>query len=1528
MGRYLLCLFFGCFLLHVAAPAHAEYNFVRIPVDDCAPSLVGTAQVCKTVYEYAWIWSPPPPSFSQNDFIPPFPPPGGYVIPNRSAPPPGKKDASANGDCGSTQGDPVVVATGNRVESQVDFTSVGEMGLSLTRTFNNYWDGTGLFGRHWLSNFDMKLLMTSQSPTSTCYPYPGTSPQCNPTGKPIWVQRPDGRQIKFLPSSTVANLWVEDKASAIATIVKNTTNGTYTLHSETHTTEIYDASGFPLKVLDDHGIGWTFTWTANHYLTRVTRTGGRHVDFTWSGNELVKVTDAAGHVYTYQYQSVSPQAAALSSFVDPDAARLQLDSVHTNMLPPPGGGGDLPPPPTDGGGTGGSGGGSTSPPSTVPLLIGVTQPGVSQPSINGGTGVVQTTYYYEDSRFPAALTGVGINGTRYSWFTYDSYGRAIETTLTNGIGKYLFAYGADSQGNRTVTVTNPLGHKTVYTYDQQGHRLSIAGQVSAHCPATYKTTTYDSNGYPDLDSDYRDNIVDNDYNAKGQVIRVTENAGASTATAKRVTDYTWTSDNRLASMTVEGDHRVNYTYTTLGRVASVTITNLSAHGVNGQSQTTHYAYTLDASNMLRKKVITGPVPGQTTTYTYDANGDQTAVTDALGHVTHLGSYNALGLPGSVTDPNGAVTHYIYGPRGRVVTVTKTVNGQPQTYKTAYNAMGGIADLWLPGGRHVTMQYDAAYRLISTTELIASTPSPAAPGENDTTTREREYQHDAMGDVTREEAQTIYVSWWLEQPCPAQTLTSTQLQPMMAPPCTPRRTTSTTTGFIRNMDYDELGRLIAVRGNHGQKLTTHYDANGNLVSRTDALGHATRWTYDVFNRRIASKDALGHTTHIVYDRGNRITQVTDPLGHATQYTWDGLGELWRLNSPDTGVTTYSYDAYGRKQKTTQSDNTVSTYNYDALGRITQVTAQKSGSGSAAVRHYTYDACTHGIGHVCVMTDPSGSTRYTYTLNGKLASQAQNIDGSVDGNHIFTTTWSYNNAGQIAQIGYPSGLKVRYAWQAGRIASLDTWLNGAWKRVASYTYQPGGAVASIWYGNGLIQNRLHDDDGRLTGINTASWQHLSYSYDVANRITTIASSGAGNGWSRTYQYDADNRLIGVGPSQQSFAYDANGNRTQHIFGGATSSYHMASGSNRLASITGARARSFQHDAVGHRTQETANGITTTYTWGAFGRLTQASRPSAVAVCKANGICPTLSAGSWSYLTNGLGQRVEKRPTGQGAVRYTFTPNGTLLSQTWLGRLSPGKQYIWANGMPVGLVQDGSLYFISSDHLGRPELVTNTAGSRVWQANNGAFDRKVHINGIGSLNIGFPGQYYQSELGQWYNGHRMYDATTGRYTTSDPLGLAAGVNTYIYTKNNPLSMLDPQGLEGVGSWNNGGTYKTVFEHSGASCGCGRGGKSRANNPHLVRNVAVASTATAVVGIVVINVIGFPEAEAIEGATAIGYAGIEGVEGGTALELMDGLAGEPVISRGIVSVAGAANGAVPGAAVGYAATRPTAKSGASGCP
>ena len=76
--------------------------------------------------------------------------------------------------------------------------------------------------------------------------------------------------------------------------------------------------------------------------------------------------------------------------------------------------------------------------------------------------------------------------------------------------------------------------------------------------------------------------------------------------------------------------------------------------------------------------------------------------------------------------------------------------------------------------------------------------------------------------------------------------------------------------------------------------------------------------------------------------------------------------------------------------------------------------------------------------------------------------------------------------------------------------------------------------------------------------------------------------------------------------------------------------------------------------------------------------------------------------------------------------------------------------------------------------------------------AFDEDPDNDGQSvTVNLRFPGQYYDAETGLYYNWHRYYEPSTGRYVTSDPIGLVAGLNIYSYAAQNPLYWVDPLGL-----------------------------------------------------------------------------------------------------------------------------------------
>jgi RHS repeat-associated protein len=124
------------------------------------------------------------------------------------------------------------------------------------------------------------------------------------------------------------------------------------------------------------------------------------------------------------------------------------------------------------------------------------------------------------------------------------------------------------------------------------------------------------------------------------------------------------------------------------------------------------------------------------------------------------------------------------------------------------------------------------------------------------------------------------------------------------------------------------------------------------------------------------------------------------------------------------------------------------------------------------------------------------------------------------------------------------------------------------------------------------------------------------------------------------------------------------------------------------------------------------------------------------------------------------------------------------------------------PLFLKENSAYYFYQNDRLGTPQKINTVSGALVWAAKYSAFgEADIDPTSTVMNNFRFAGQYEDAETGLYYNWHRYYDPTTGKYIKADPIGLKGGLNLYKFAKANPQKYGDPKGLfcgpGDIGDW-----------------------------------------------------------------------------------------------------------------------------------
>jgi YD repeat-containing protein len=371
------------------------------------------------------------------------------------------------------------------------------------------------------------------------------------------------------------------------------------------------------------------------------------------------------------------------------------------------------------------------------------------------------------------------------------------------------------------------------------------------------------------------------------------------------------------------------------------------------------------------------------------------------------SYNSNAHSMTMTTPAGEAYLYLYDGLGNITSVTYP-DGHTRTY--LYNEadkMGGIrSPLTLTGivdengSRYATFRYNSSLEAISTEHangvekyqlnLAYSTQTTVTDPLG--TVRQYNFASKALG-------KKRYTG--LTQPAPGGT------------------------GSVSSsISYDANVNVSSITDLAGTRTTYAYDLSRNLeTSRVEAEGTAlartitTEW-HPSWNLPTRIAEPKRRSVYTYDDNGNLLTKsiqaTTDATGAAAfsavlsgtarvwTYTYNERGQMLSVKGPRTDVndvTTYAYDDKGNLSSVTNAAGHVTTFsNYDADGKIGRI------------------------------TDPNGLvTDFSYTARGWLASRTVGSE---------STTYTYDNVGQMTQVTMPDGATVSYTYDpAHRLTGIS-------------------------------------------------------------------------------------------------------------------------------------------------------------------------------------------------------------------------------------------------------------------------------------------------------------------------------------------------------------------------------------------------------------------------------------------------------------------------------------------------------------
>ncbi|MGQ0540692.1 MAG: RHS repeat domain-containing protein [Blastocatellia bacterium] len=462
-------------------------------------------------------------------------------------------------------------------------------------------------------------------------------------------------------------------------------------------------------------------------------------------------------------------------------------------------------------------------------------------------------------------------------------------------------------------------------------------------------------------------------------------------------------------------------------------------------------------------------------------------------------------------------------------------------------------------------------------------------------------------------------------------------------------------------------------------------------------------------------------------------------------------------------------------------------------------------------YFYDNVTNAKGKLTKVSSSVSTTEYAaFDILGRVTRSKQITDGVTYGDDANPMTYSYNLAGALIEQKYPSGRVVKNVLESdgdlSMVQSKKTANSGYFNYAKHFSYAASGAVTSLQLGNGRWELTQFNSRLQPTQIALGTVQNgtdkldLDFGYgttqnngNVLSQTITVPTVGSHAGFVavQTYTYDSLNRLKSADEKpfgwtecttdptkcwKQTFTFDRYGNRNFDE-GNTTqpASFGDPEITNPTISTTNNRFSSgqgYSYDSSGNTTQD---ALGRTFVYDADNKQ--------IEVIENN-----VTLGEYFY--DGDGKRVKKVVPNGEAVIFVYDAAGKLLAE-------------YANQIS----QTPKVGYLTNDHLGSPRINTDENGAVIARHDYHPFGEE--IIGIGGRTVGLG--YAADDVRKKFTSYerdieseldfaqaRMYNPKHGRFTAVDPLlasartALPQSWNRYNYCWNNPLVLVDPDGMD----------------------------------------------------------------------------------------------------------------------------------------